>query len=381
MDKSKDTTYFAPAERSSMPEVEISYHALKNNPLLQMFQEAMPDLAMIINKNRQLVYANNNLIKFLDIEDFSSPLGKRLGELIGCINATENVGGCGTSNGCRFCGVVNAILESQATHLPIVKEARISAVIDNEITSFDLKIKASPLIYQGEDFTIIAINDISDRKRRQILEASYINEIYHTASELNTVVASIHKEELVGENRSLIESAEKVNYELMNDLLAQKMLNQAEEGTLEVIPSLCNSLNCLKELEKYFAAQEFTIGKKLFIDPFSHSIKFFTDKTILSRILINILSNALEATATDKLIKAGVRLNDKTIRFWIWNPDELSDEAKHQIFQRSYSSKGPNRGLGTYSARILVTKYLKGQIYFKSDKANGTTFFVEIPLH
>lgn len=381
MEEPKITTYFASAERSTQYEIESSYHALKNNPLLRMFQEAMPDLAMIVNKNRQLVYANTNLIKFLDIEDSTRPLGQRLGELIGCINSNKNDAGCGTSNGCRFCGIVNAIIESQTSQRPVVKEARITALIDNETTSFDLKVKASPLIYQDEDFTIISINDISDRKRRAILETSYVNEMYHTASELNTVVSAIKKTELDSENRTLIENAEKVNYEMINDLLAQKMLNQAEEGSLQVKQSMCNSIQCLRELENYITAQEFSEGKKLFIDPFSHNVRFLTDTNILSRVLINIMTNAFEATPAGKIIKAGVRLKDKIVCYWITSVNELSDEARHQIFQRSYSTKGPNHGLGTYSARLLVTKYLKGQVYFKSDKSNGTTFYIEVPLH
>ncbi|MGE5382243.1 MAG: sensor histidine kinase [Omnitrophica WOR_2 bacterium] len=382
MDNSNENpvTYYAPAEIAPLSQIETSYHALKNNPLLRMFQEAMPDLAMIINSNRQLVYANSNLIKFLDIEDVQVPLGKRLGNLLSCIHSDEQPSGCGTTKACRFCGVVNAIIESQQTNKPVIKEARITAFIDDEVSSYDLKVKASPLIFKEEDYTIISINDISDRKRRAILETSYINEMYGTASELKEVVSSIKKEELNSDARSLVENAEKVNYELMSDLLAQKMLSEAEEGTLTTKLSITSSLNILRELDHFFATNEVAAEKRLFIDPFSHNIRFQTDVTVLKRALINIITNAYEAVTPDMLIKVSVKLNDTTVKFSVFSPVELTEEAKHQMFQRSFSTKAANRGIGTYTARLLTTKYLKGKLYFTSDK-KGTSFFIEVPLH
>lgn len=377
----KPVTYYASAERASFSDIENSYHSLKSNPLLRMFQEAMPDLSMIVNKHRQLVYANSNLIKFLDIEDNDLPLGERLGNLLNCIHSNDQPSGCGTTLACRFCGVVNAVMESQQGAKPIIKEARITAMMDREeVTSYDLKIKASPLVYNDEEYTIICINDISDRKRRAFLETSYINDMYGSAAELKSVVASIKKEELNPDNRNLVEAVEKVNYGLMNDLLAQKMLNEAEEGTLERRPAIINTLKLLKELNEYFDTQEFVAGKKFFIDPFSHSIRFRTDVNILKRVMINIMTNAFEAIMPDMVVQTSVRLQDKVLKFVVFSPVELTDEAKHQIFQRSFSTKGPNRGLGTYTARLLTTKYLKGKVHFSSDK-KGTSFFIELPLN
>jgi hypothetical protein len=377
----KPVTYYASAERASFSDIENSYHSLKSNPLLRMFQEAMPDLSMIVNKQRQLVFANSNLIKFLDIEDTNLPLGERLGNLINCIHSDDQPSGCGTTLACRFCGVVNAVLESQQGAKPIIKEARITAMMDREeVTSYDLKIKASPLIYKDEEYTIICINDISDRKRRAFLETSYINDMYGSAAELKSVVSSINKEDLNADNLNLIETVEKVNYELMNDLLAQKMLNEAEDGTLERRPVIANSVKLLRELNEYFNKQEIVAAKKLFIDPFSHSIRFRTDVNILRRVLINIMTNAFEAIKPDMIVQASVRLQDKVLRFVVFSPVELTDEAKHQIFQRSFSTKGPNRGLGTYTARLLTSKYLKGRVHFSSDK-KGTSFYIELPLN
>ena len=50
-----------------------------------------------------------------------------------------------------------------------------------------------------------------------------------------------------------------------------------------------------------------------------------------------------------------------------------------QVFQRSFSTKGSGRGLGTYSMRLLTEHYLRGSVGFTSSAAEGTTFFASYP--
>ena len=68
------------------------------------------------------------------------------------------------------------------------------------------------------------------------------------------------------------------------------------------------------------------------------------------------------------------------IRFSVNNLKVMSKEVQHQIFQRSFSTKAANRGIGTYSVKLLTEKYLKGKVWFTSDEIFGTTFYVELPL-
>lgn len=54
-------------------------------------------------------------------------------------------------------------------------------------------------------------------------------------------------------------------------------------------------------------------------------------------------------------------------------------EVQAQVFQRSFSTKGNDRGLGTYSMKLFGENYLKGKVYFQSDADKGTTFFLALP--
>jgi signal transduction histidine kinase len=49
-----------------------------------------------------------------------------------------------------------------------------------------------------------------------------------------------------------------------------------------------------------------------------------------------------------------------------------------QIFQRFFSTKGPGRGLGTYSMKLFGERYLKGKVDFSSQAPQGTTFTVTL---
>jgi signal transduction histidine kinase len=50
------------------------------------------------------------------------------------------------------------------------------------------------------------------------------------------------------------------------------------------------------------------------------------------------------------------------------------------VFQRSFSTKGTGRGLGTYSIKLLTERYLGGRVWFESAEGHGTTFHAEFDI-
>ena len=108
---------------------------------------------------------------------------------------------------------------------------------------------------------------------------------------------------------------------------------------------------------------------------------FNSDKTQVLRIIGNMLKNALEESSEGDTVKAGCDLtNDNQIRFWVWNSQYIPKRVQLQIFNRSFSTKGVGRGIGTYSMKLLGERYLKGKVDFTSETNDGTTFFLTLPL-
>jgi len=57
----------------------------------------------------------------------------------------------------------------------------------------------------------------------------------------------------------------------------------------------------------------------------------------------------------------------------------MPEPVRLQIFQKSFSTKGAGRGLGTYSMRLFSERYLKGAVTFRSTKSEGTRFLARYP--
>jgi signal transduction histidine kinase len=111
----------------------------------------------------------------------------------------------------------------------------------------------------------------------------------------------------------------------------------------------------------------------------SHDVTIESDPSILRRVLRNMLMNALEASHPDETIEVGCRDHGDEVEFWVHNPGVMPEPVRLQIFQRSFSTKGAGRGLGTYSIKLLSERYLKGAVTFHSTKQEGTRFFARYP--
>jgi sensor histidine kinase regulating citrate/malate metabolism len=94
---------------------------------------------------------------------------------------------------------------------------------------------------------------------------------------------------------------------------------------------------------------------------------------------MNLLKNGLEASLEEEKVTIGCTKTEENIRFWVHNLSLMSEKVKMQVFQRSFSTKGRGRGIGTYSVKLLGENYLKGKVSFTSEVGQGTTFFIDLP--
>jgi len=93
----EDSTHFASSVRSTTEQILKEYELLGSQKLFTEIFGAMTGIGAVLDKNRQIVYANNEFLTVLGINSLESILGKRIGEIISCIHADEEPFGCGTS--------------------------------------------------------------------------------------------------------------------------------------------------------------------------------------------------------------------------------------------------------------------------------------------
>ena len=109
------------------------------------------------------------------------------------------------------------------------------------------------------------------------------------------------------------------------------------------------------------------------------SEKIQTDKVLLSRLLVNLTKNAIEATGDGEIVYIGAGKVGGKIRVAVHNSSVISEETQKQLFKYQFSTKGNNRGIGLFSVKLLCEK-LGGTLGFASSDETGTCFFIDLPL-
>ncbi len=371
-------TEYASAERKNREEILYQSARIDSIEYLRNFINTLPYIVTVLNEERQIIFSNEDFLNQVNERDMGTILGKRTGEAISCIHATDCEGGCGTSQHCKVCGAVNSILQSQTTQKKVESECRIMAGSVENPEHLNYKVIASPFRYNGDRFTIFSMIDISNQKRKESLERIFFHDILNTAGNLQGLTRLLLQQKNNENNGELLKLISDLSRDLVEEIQAQRQITLAENGELSLKIEMINGLEILDQTLKPFlnsSRKEVLI----FVDEDSDDVNFYTDRMILLRILKNMVKNALEASDDGDTILAGVKESEKHMHFYVSNPAVIPEEVRLQIFQRSFSTKGEGRGLGTYSMKLLGEKYLRARIYFESGLEKGTTFRLDIP--
>lgn len=380
MDTKSHFTCFAPAERSTPEEIQTQSKYFLSDDFFVQLLNFVPIFILILNQNRQLVFCNSSFLSLLSLSSFDSILGKRPGEILNCRH-TKDGAGCGTTKFCKHCGAVNAILTSQQSGC-CISECRMLALIAGNEEAFDFRVWTNQLDFNRESFTFFTVVNIEDEKRRLFLERIFLHDISNTANSILGFSTLANREELDAlEKANFIRRLTYLSKTIVEEIKAHRQLIAAEYNKLELTLEKIDTIKFIDELQTILSNPETLNGRSLKINEQAESLTFQTDKTLLRRVLGNMIKNALEASAPGETVTVGCCFkNDSHISFWVHNPTYIPENIRLQMFNRSFSTKGVGRGLGTYSMKYFTEKYMNGSISFKSNEPEGTTFTVTYPV-
>ncbi len=367
-------TLFAPAERDNLAQLQAQQQIVDVSPMIRTLLAAIPDIVLVLNKRRQIVFANDTCLKILGMNELSEVLGKRPGELLGCIHATETSGGCGTTEFCQTCGAAKAILTTLRGRED-VEECRIS-LADGD--ALDLRVWTTPLAVDGQQFCVFSIKDISDEKRRSALERIFFHDVLNTAGVVTSCAWLI--EDNPAETMDLIDELSRAAQRLVGEIQGQRQLLMAESGELSAAFEPVQLSEFLSEIGMEYTHHVLSNERFIRIDLPEQPVSLLTDPTLLGRVIGNMVKNALEACQPGDTVTASYTATADRVTFSVHNPMVMPREVQLQIFNRSFSTKGSGRGLGTYSMKMLSERYLHGRVRFTSAEGEGTTFYAEYPL-
>ena len=385
-------SFFAPAERDSPGEILASPAVSEARGIYGTVLDLLPDMVFVANARRQVVYANSAALQGLGRSQ-AEATGDRLGELLGCMHATENPGGCGTSKACKVCGAVGTILEALDVDGRVSREARITTRGKAGLESIEALVTALAFAVQKEKFVLVTLKDRRDSERRLVLERIFFHDVMNGLASIQAGISLLGMQDGGNaETQNLYRRLASAASTLVDEVNQQRDIILMEVGELQPTFRPTDLVSLARLIIGNFEFNQAAQGKSMILDcgpcggaggadgaGGDASLVVETDPVLLGRVLQNMIKNAVEASTPGEEVRISLGQEGEGFVLAVHNSAFISPEDQLQVFQRSFSTKGRGRGLGTYSMRMLTEGYLRGRIGFSSTKAGGTSFWVILP--
>lgn len=379
---------------------EILDHKQKN---LEAIFDAAP-LGMLLVREDMRIKRANDAIRRMVGREYSEIIDQLPGPALGCVHVVgESTSGryaCGVGPACEACSLVKTVRGvldlDQSVH---GVEIQTTFEIGRKKTRPWLSVSAEPVIIDGKKHAVVAINDITDRKRaeeelRETMEIK--SQIISTVShELRTPLASMKEAVLIVLN----EVAGKISKD-------QRRFLDIARRNIERLARLINDVLDFQKLgsgQMEFCMQENDIGKVVedaynTMVPYSQKTgvnlavkledslpKAVFDSDRIIQAVTNLVSNAIKFTPQGGLVSVCVRRQDRALAISVTDTGMgIPKEALPKIFDRFYRVQRPGReikgtGLGLAIVKSIVMGH-GGRIDVESELEKGTTFTVVLPL-
>jgi len=202
--------------------------------------------------------------------------------------------------------------------------------------------------------------------------AFVVHDLKNLVTQLSLLLTNAQKHKHDPEFQEDMISTVESSVERMNRLLTQLRRGGAESGGE-------------RELELGVLLQQTLDTKSAFrLKPalkIEHPVRVRADRERLLRVLGHIVQNALEATPYEGKIEIRLTQDNGNALLEIEDSGCGMDESfiRERLFRPFDSTKGSGMGIGAYECREYIRE-LGGQIEVTSRVAQGTTFYIQLPL-
>jgi nitrogen fixation/metabolism regulation signal transduction histidine kinase len=366
---------FLPAGRSEGDRLRAQAARLASSPVVAAIFQAALGAVAIVNEHRQVVALNQAALDVIG-EGASDALGLRPGEALGCTRAADGPDGCGTGPACASCGAALAMVVSEHRERPEERECTITVRRAERRVDLDLRVRAAPVDLDGERFTLLTVDDISAERQRQILERSFAGEVQQQIVALRGAATALAEPappaEALGRVRQLI-------LRLDRSLQIQRALAAGIGGSLEPLPRTVVIAEELALLAQTVERAPVAKTRRLEIIQPPAGEMMAVDSAMLQHVLRAMTLNALEASRAGGVVRVGADVGQALVSFRVWNAGAIPAALVHRIFQRYFTTRGPGRGNGTWSMKVVGEEMLRGEVGFRTSVDYGTTFWLTLP--
>lgn len=369
-------TFYAPAARASETALRKAVAVASHNPVIDTVMRAFGGLVAVLNENRQILAVNSALLQALGIEDAQEALGLRPGEALGCVRAHAHPGGCGTSRYCSNCGAAIAMVTALKSGAPEERECALTVRRNGKTMDLDFAVRCCPIDMEGLPLLLLFMREVSEERRRGALERTFFHDLNNLLTGLDMsadlLADSQPEDEMVRNIRQSIGL-------LLKEVELQRVLARAAPDECALSPQEASVHGILERLRVIYATHPAAKGKVLHVVKPPGDARLTTDLCLLLRVLMNMVTNALEATEAGDEVRVSTAVDRGAVTFLVWNRQAIPADVALRVFQRYFTTKaGIGRGLGTFAMKLLAERYLKGEVGFTSTEAEGTTFSLRL---
>lgn len=231
----------------------------------------------------------------------------------------------------------------------------------------DLDIKKSDVTVNNKNFTLFTINDLSQKmqavevKSWEKLTRVLTHEIMNSLTPIQSIAENMRGKATtrdISEALDTISSSSCSLMQFVRNFREFSILPEAKMRAVYIKPLLESSIRIA---ESYMEEKNISIK----LTCFPPELMVYTDDSLLSRVLINILKNAIEATPDIITIEADEKA-DESVEIRIYNDGELiPDDTAQHIFTPFFTTRPNGSGIGLSLSRRIVT-HLGGTLSLKT---------------
>jgi len=370
-------TFFAPAEKANEKDLVSKIEIVNESPVMSGLLHSISGLLAVLNEHRQVIALNDSFMQMLRIDDSVKALGLRPGEVLQCLHAHDEPSGCGTTKFCSTCGAAIAIVTSLEQDKPVEKICALSANRDGKVLDLALLVKSHPILINNKKFLLLFLQDITQQQQSAALARTF----FHDVNNMITMLLGASELLVKKDPSKLANMIHQASYRLTKEVAIQQYLSQTESCNYQPVLRELTADQIIEELQSFFTNHPAAYNKNIDYSQSYPVVSVKTDISLLSRVVCNMIINALEATTENGKVKVWLESEGDFLAVCVWNLQEIPSEIANRLFQRNFSTKGQDgRGIGTYSMKLFGEQVLGGRISFTTSQEAGTVFRFSLPF-
>jgi signal transduction histidine kinase len=355
---------------------------------------------LLIDENGIVKRFNNTLSRWVG-RDLSTFEGGQPGDLVGCVHAMADPVGCGSTDQCADCPIRRAFTTVLQTGRPVHDVAtQAEVIVDGKAIRLWLEVSVDPLVFDGRRHAILAMNNITSRKRTEESLRQMAEELARSNEDLGqfAYVASHDLQEPLRMVHGYMQLLQR-KYAGQLDADANEFIGHAVDGAARMQTLIDDLLSYSRvgTQSRELSPTDSGVALQRAMDNLQSRIEesdaeivvgdlpvVRADGSQLTQLFQNLLSNALKFRGSEKpKIHVDACRTENDWRFSV-SDNGIGMDPKFQdriflIFQRLHTRREyPGTGIGLALCKKIVDRH-GGRIWVESQPGRGATFYFTVP--